>query len=76
MTLSGDSSRPSNDEVIKSLEIIEALHTVAVQAREESYIDPKTGYSVMTELYLKAQGTCCQSGCRHCPYGYELPNNI
>lgn len=28
-------------------------------------------YVVFTELYLKERGYCCESGCRHCPYGYR-----
>jgi len=26
------------------------------------------GKVIMTELYHKKRGTCCGSGCRHCPY--------
>lgn len=26
---------------------------------------------VFTERYLILRGYCCQSGCRHCPYGFE-----
>ena len=29
------------------------------------------GYMVYTEKYLLRRGYCCQSGCRHCPYGYN-----
>jgi uncharacterized protein DUF5522 len=28
-------------------------------------------YFVFTELYLRERGYCCESGCRHCPYGYD-----
>ncbi|HVS33013.1 MAG TPA: DUF5522 domain-containing protein [Thermoanaerobaculia bacterium] len=27
-------------------------------------------YMVFTEDYLRRRGYCCESGCRHCPYGY------
>lgn len=27
-------------------------------------------YLVMTELYHIIRGHCCQSGCRHCAYGF------
>ena len=37
-------------------------------AGEATYLDPATGYSVFTSAYLRARGTCCDSGCRHCPY--------
>ena len=26
---------------------------------------------VFTEKYLLKRGYCCESGCRHCPYGFE-----
>ena len=26
---------------------------------------------VFTEKYLLERGYCCESGCRHCPYGFE-----
>ena len=28
-------------------------------------------YVVFTERYLRERGYCCESGCRHCPYGYS-----
>ncbi len=28
-------------------------------------------YMVFTEKFLRERGTCCESGCRHCPYGYR-----
>jgi hypothetical protein len=30
----------------------------------------ENGFMVFTAIYLKRRGYCCQSGCRHCPYGY------
>jgi len=50
-----------------SREIVTA-HQTAVDAGEETYIDPSTGLSVFTAAYLLARGTCCDTGCRHCPY--------
>ena len=29
------------------------------------------GFWVFTELYHFSRGYCCQSGCRHCPYGFK-----
>jgi hypothetical protein len=29
-------------------------------------------YMVFTEKFLRARGYCCESGCRHCPYGVRL----
>ena len=32
-------------------------------------------YIVFTEKYLKKRGYCCESGCRHCPYGFRRKEN-
>lgn len=45
-----------------------AAHRAAVEAGEPGYLDPETGLFVMTAAYLAARGTCCGSGCRHCPF--------
>ena len=37
---------------------------------EDYYIGPE-GYMVFTEKYHLKRGHCCQSGCKHCPYGYD-----
>ncbi len=47
---------------------IEAAHAAAIAAGEPGYIDPETGYFVFTAIALRTNGTCCGSGCRHCPY--------
>ena len=31
----------------------------------------ENGYMVFTEHFLKNRGYCCESGCRHCPYGFN-----
>jgi Family of unknown function (DUF5522) len=28
-------------------------------------------YMVFTEKFLRDRGYCCESGCRHCPWGYR-----
>ncbi|MFY9221345.1 MAG: DUF5522 domain-containing protein [Blastocatellia bacterium] len=28
-------------------------------------------YMVLTDKYLLKRGYCCESGCRHCPYGFN-----
>ena len=45
-----------------------AAHRAAVEAGEPGYPDPATGLFVLTAAALLARGTCCDSGCRHCPY--------
>ena len=29
------------------------------------------GRWVFTEKFLRERGHCCESGCRHCPFGYR-----
>lgn len=43
-------------------------HDAAVAAGDSGYIDPETGLFVMSELYHRERGSCCESVCRHCPY--------
>jgi hypothetical protein len=51
-----------------SYERIVARHRAAVDDGAETYVDPATGYRVFTAARLAARGTCCDTGCRHCPY--------
>lgn len=37
---------------------------------EDYYLD-ENGLMVFTEKYHLKRGYCCQSGCRHCPYGFS-----
>jgi iron complex transport system substrate-binding protein len=46
------------------------LHAAACAAGAASYVDPKTGYSVMTSVAHARRGRCCGSGCRHCPFAH------
>lgn len=47
---------------------IRSLHEAACKRGEEFYIDPESGRIVFTRLKHLARGSCCGSGCRHCPY--------
>lgn len=38
------------------------------------YLTPE-GYRCFTEQYHLKRGYCCESGCRHCPYGYSKKTN-
>lgn len=49
-------------------EAILERHTRAVASGLSSYLDPATGYTVLTAAYLDDRGYCCGSGCRHCPW--------
>jgi len=50
-------------------ELIRAAHDGAESRGDAGYPDPVTGYFVFTRASLLANGHCCGSGCRHCPYG-------
>ncbi|MFZ0664240.1 MAG: DUF5522 domain-containing protein, partial [Acidimicrobiales bacterium] len=52
---------PKRDEII-------AAHHQSLKEGRNGYTDPVSGYFVFTSAYLGARGTCCDSGCRHCPY--------
>lgn len=45
-----------------------AGHEAALATGEPTYVDPASGYQVLTADTLAARGTCCGSGCRHCPW--------
>ncbi|HVM10529.1 MAG TPA: DUF5522 domain-containing protein [Acidimicrobiales bacterium] len=49
-------------------EAVLAAHSAAMAAGDAGYRDPGTGLFVFTAQYLADRGTCCDSGCRHCPY--------
>ena len=37
----------------------------------DEYYLSEEGYIIFTEKYHLKRGYCCQSGCRHCPYGFD-----
>lgn len=37
----------------------------------EDFYYSAEGYIVFTEAYHLKRGRCCQSGCKHCPYGFD-----
>ncbi|XP_023564438.1 uncharacterized protein C1orf53 homolog isoform X1 [Octodon degus] len=41
----------------------------ACAAGQLNYVDPATGFMVLTMLAHLQRGACCGSACRHCPYG-------
>lgn len=55
---------------LADIEDFDVLHEKACNNGEDFYIDPKTGYMVMTKVKHQNRGKCCGSGCRHCPYGH------
>jgi len=37
----------------------------------EDYYKSPEGFIIFTEKYHLKRGYCCQSGCKHYPYGYD-----
>lgn len=50
---------PTDDDVTEQRPLQEGL---------DYYIE--NGLMVFTAAFLQRRGYCCESGCRHCPYGY------
>ena len=63
---SPDPERLSPDD--PAYELILRAHRRALRAGADTYIDPNSGLMVLTAGYLVRRGTCCGTGCRHCPY--------
>ena len=63
---SPDASRLAEDHPMRA--VILAAHRRACDSGLSSYIDPASGYSVLTAAYLSERGYCCDQGCRHCPW--------
>lgn len=40
----------------------------------EDYYMGEEGFIVFTEKYHLKRGYCCESKCRHCPYGFNDKN--
>jgi Family of unknown function (DUF5522) len=45
-----------------------AAHAAAMATGDAGYLDPATGLFVLTATELARRGSCCDQGCRHCPY--------
>ncbi len=56
-----DARHPGFDEAM-------AAHRASVAAGRPGYLDPTTGLFAMTAVYLRDRGSCCDRGCRHCPF--------
>jgi Family of unknown function (DUF5522) len=52
---------PAYEQIIR-------MHAEALCAGADTYVDPPSGYVVLTAWYLARRGYCCENGCRHCPY--------
>jgi len=55
---------PAYDEVARR-------HHEAVESGVDSYVDPVSGFRVFTTRHHLERGVCCESRCRHCPFGFD-----
>ncbi len=55
---------------MKVMKSIEELHLSACEQGKDTYIDPASGYLVLTSQAHLKRGTCCGNVCRHCPFEY------
>lgn len=52
-------------------------HDEACRRSEPTYIDPHTGYQVITQRAHEERGKCCGSRCRHCPFDWiNVPTTL
>ncbi len=42
-----------------------------IPLEDGDYYLSEEGYKVFTEQYHLKRGYCCESNCRHCPYGFD-----
>jgi hypothetical protein len=68
-TLSMNSPTTKRIPISAALDI-ETLHSVACLNKQNSYIDPKSGYTVFTSHFHQKRGVCCGNKCRHCPFDH------
>ncbi|XP_072494280.1 uncharacterized protein C1orf53 homolog [Notamacropus eugenii] len=61
--------RPESPELTAAELRIARLHEAACANGQLNYVDPTTGYLVLTKVAHLQRGDCCGSACRHCPYG-------
>lgn len=45
-----------------------AAHEAALDDGAAGYTDPTSRLFVLTARHLRSQGSCCERGCRHCPW--------
>jgi 3'(2'), 5'-bisphosphate nucleotidase len=46
-------------------------HLVAIEEGDPGYLDPISGLFVLTAVHHFERGTCCEQGCRHCPFVWD-----
>ncbi|MGQ0553775.1 MAG: DUF5522 domain-containing protein [Planctomycetota bacterium] len=63
-------------DLLRSLTPEQARTGIGRQYAHDGPLEPGLDYTVeagnlvFSAWYLFKRGTCCESGCRHCPYGF------
>ncbi|KAM5144830.1 uncharacterized protein C1orf53 homolog [Callospermophilus lateralis] len=65
----GAAKLSATEELTAAEQQIAELHAAACATGQLNYVDPATGYTVLTRIAHLQRGSCCGSACRHCPYG-------
>lgn len=55
---------------------IEELHQIACDKDLDTYVDPVSGFQVLTTKTHLNRGFCCGNSCRHCPFGHINVNQL
>ena len=56
-----DACRPDSEAIL-------VAHAAAIALGDAGYVDPSSGLFVFTAAWLAERRSCCDTGCRHCPY--------
>ena len=73
MDLFLDSQHVFGEPVNKLIDLKSEKSKVDVGRQADYYLE--NGLMVFTEAYHLKRGYCCQSDCRHCPYGFKASKN-
>lgn len=65
-----DNDDHDNDRHNIAEEDASVAHNISLRAEADYYVED--GLMVFTAHFLRQRGYCCESGCRHCPYGYVV----
>jgi len=44
---------------------------MAKNLEPEDFYTTNEGFIIFTEKYHRKRGRCCESGCKHCPFGFD-----
>ena len=69
-----DNDDHDNDRHTIAEEDASVANNISLRAEADYYVED--GLMVFTAHFLRQRGYCCESGCRHCPYGYVVGNSL